>query len=446
VSANRTGSWPSSPWCTVAARRRILAVALRSRAVWAVLPVVLGLDVMTALSRDAGWRGELDSLAEALAPVLMLLSPFLAGVGAWLAHEDRALDASGLLRSCTRGRRHIALRVAVAAALPAGLHLLVLTVLGIVSLRTASVGGWPVGPVLVQLAAFPAFCALGYVIGWYVDHLVGPLVAAGVALLAAYTDYGNERWPLGFITGGRTGSLAGHDADPRAVLGRLAFCAAVTGLALLTATWAFGASRSRWAAQATAGALLLVLGGVAVQAHPEIWVEQVPAPVRDHCVGEAPRVCVLPDFAGLAGRAAGIADRAAALVRSTGASGLRDTYVGWFPGAPPGDIVTVFDQNTAYQPAGSLVIVGDVVAPKGCPQWYSGVDLDRESAAEQVVLTWLVGRDPSLSGGEQVQHAGADLAGFRRRTPAEQRARVAELATALATCRFAVLPRQGTPL
>jgi hypothetical protein len=375
----------------------------------------------------------------------MLLAPFLAGLGAWLARQDRALDASGLLRSCARGRRHIPLRVAAAAALPAGLHLLVLCVLGIVSLRTASVGGWPVGPVLVQLAAFPAFCALGYAIGWYVDHLVGPLVAAGVALLAAYTDYGNERWPLGFITGGGTGSLAGHHPDPRAVLGRIAFCAAVTVFALLMATWVFAASRSWWA-QAAACFGLLVFGVQAVQAHPEIWVEQVPAPVRDHCVGEAPRICVLPDFAGLAGRAARIADRAAALVRSTGATGLRDTYVGWFPGAPPGDVVTVFDQNTAYQPAGSLVIVGDVVAPKSCPQWYSGVDLDRESAAEQVVLTWLVGRDPSLSGGEQVPHAGADLAGFRRRTPAEQRARVAELATALSTCRFADLPRQGTAL
>ncbi len=90
--------------------------------------------------------------------------------------------------------------------------------------------------------------------------------------------------------------------------------------------------------------------------------------------------------------------------------------------------------------------MGDVVAPRSCPQWYSGVDLDRESAAEQIVLTWLVAQDPSLSGGDQVPHAGADVSGFRRRTPAEQRARVATLATGLATCRFADLPRQGTPL
>lgn len=426
------------------ARRRIVAVVLRSPAVWAVLPVVVGLDVMVALGRHAGWRGELDSLAESLAPVLMLLSPFLAGLGAWLARQDRALDASGLLRSCAQGRRHIALRVTVAAALPASLHLLVLTVLGWVSLRTASVGGWPVGPVLAQLAAFPAFTAVGYLIGWYVDHIVGTPMAAAVALLAAYTDYGNERWPLGFVTGGGTGSFAGQHPDLRAVLGRLAFCAAVTGLALLATTWLFGAGRSRWIG-AAAGTALLLVGGRAVQGHPEIWVEQVPAPASDHCVGARPRVCVLPDFASLADRVARIADRASALLRSTGATGLPDTYVGWFPAAPPGDVVTIFDPETAYQPASALVILGDVVAPKSCQQWYSGVDLDRESSAEQVVLTWLVEQDPSLSGGLRVPHAGADVAGFLRRSATEQRARVAELATSLATCRFADLPPQGTP-
>ena len=292
--------------------------------------------------------------------------------------------------------------------------------LGGVSLRTASVGGWPVGPVLVQLAAFPAFTALGYLIGWSVDHIVGTPVAAAVALLAAYTDYGNERWPLGFVTGGGTGSFAGQHPDLGAVLGRLAFCAGVTGLALLATTWLFGAGRSRWVA-AVAGTALLIYGGYAVQAHPEIWVEQVPAPAADHCVGARPRVCVLPDFAGLAGRAARIADGASALLRSTGATGLPDTYVGWFPGVPPGDVVTIFDPETAYQPASAVVILGDVVAPKSCPQWYSGVDLDRESAAEQVVLTWLVEQDPSLSGGRQ---RAARRRG-RRRLPAPAARRAA---------------------
>ncbi|MFL6098940.1 MAG: hypothetical protein ACJ71T_03185 [Actinomycetales bacterium] len=43
-------------------------------------------------------------------------------------------------------------------------------------------------------------------------------------------------------------------------------------------------------------------------------------------------------------------------------------------------------------------------------------------------------------------HAGADVSGFLRRSPEQQRARVAELATDLATCRFADLPSTGTPL
>lgn len=430
----------------MAARRRIVLVALRSPAVWVVLPVILGLDVMVALSRGAGWRGELDSLAESVAPVLMLFAPFLAGLGAWLARQDRALDASGLLRSCADGRRHSAARVAVGAMLPATVHLLVLTVLGAVSLMTASVGDWPVGPVLVQLAAFPAFTALGYVIGWYVDHIVGPVVAAGVALLAAYSDYGSDRWPLGFLSDGGSGSFVGRQPDVLAVLGRLAFCAGVCGVAVLATTWGFAAVRSR-GVQAVGGLALLVVGVHAVQSHPAVWVERDPLPVAHHCTGERPRICVLSDYAGLAGRAARIADRTAALLRSAGATGLPETYVGWFPSLRQrGNVVAVYDPETAYQPARSLAVVSDVAAPKSCPQWYSGLDLDRESAAEQIVLTWLVEQDPRLAGGGHVQPAGADVTGFLRRSPAAQRARVAQLATGLATCRFADLPTQGTPL
>lgn len=446
ASPSRTASWPSSRWCAVSGRRQIASVALRSRAVWFVLPVFLGLDVMVACSRGAGWRGELSSLSEAIAPVVMLFSPFLAGVGAWSARQDRSLDASGLLRSCAEGRRHIAVRVVVAAGVPAALHLLVLTVLGAISLMTARVGGWPVGPLLVQVAAFPAFTAMGYGIGWFVDHLVGPLLAAAVALLAAYGDYGSSRWPLGLISDGGTGSWVSQQPDRLAVLGRLAFCVAVSGLAVLAAGSAFAAGRARWI-QVTACAGLLLFGARVAQTHPRIWTERVPAPVADHCTGERPRVCVLPDYAGLAARAARIADRTAMLLRSTGAEGLPDTFVGWFPAVDPtANSLTIFDPETAYQPAESLVIVGDVVAPTGCPQWRTGVDLDHVGAAEQIVLTWLVGQDPGLAGGKGVTHAGADVNGFLRRSPEQQRARVAELATELATCRFADLPPTGTRL
>ncbi|MFL6098941.1 MAG: hypothetical protein ACJ71T_03190 [Actinomycetales bacterium] len=379
-------------------RRRIATVALHSPAVWLVLPVFLGLDVMVALSRGAGWRGELSSLVEAIAPVVMLFSPFLAGLGAWSARQDRALDVSGLLRSCAEGRRHLAVRVSVAAGVPAVLHLLVLMVLGAVSLTTAHVGGWPIGPLLVQFAAFPAFTALGYLIGWFVDHLVGLLVAAAVALLAAYTDYGSPRWPLGFISDGGSGSFISRHPDDLAVLGRLTFCVAVSGLALLAACSTFAAGRSRWI-QLSACAGLLLFGVRVVQTHPLVWTPRAPIPVADHCTGERPQVCVLPDYAGLAERAAHIADRTAVLLRSTGASGLPDTFVGWFPSVPPAEnTLTIFDPETAYQPAESLVIMGEVVAPSGCPQWRTGVDLDDVGAAEQIVLTWLVGQDPGLSG------------------------------------------------
>lgn len=430
----------------MSARRRIAAVALRSPAVWLVLPVVLGLDVMVALSRGAGWRGELSSLTESVAPVVMLFSPLLAGLGAWLARQDRALDVSGLLRSCAEGRRQIVVRVVVAAGLPAALHLLVLSALAVVSLKTARVGGWPAGPLLVQLAAFPAFTALGYAVGWFVDHVVAPLLAAGVALLAAYTDYGNPRWPLGFISDGGSGSFIGRHPDGLAILARLTFCAGLTGLAVLATSWAFAATRTRWA-QVAACAVLFVSGVRLVQTHAEIWTEQTPTPVADYCVGARPRICVLPDYAGLAPRTARIADRAAALLRSSGASGLPDTFVGWIPSMrQPENVVTVIDPETAYQPATAVDIVSDVVAPKSCVQWFSGLDLDRAGAAEQIVLTWLAEQDPGLVARAHVPSYGADVQGFLNRPRDQQRVRIATVATALATCDFASLPAPGSPM
>jgi hypothetical protein len=102
--------------------------------------------------------------------------------------------------------------------------------------------------------------------------------------------------------------------------------------------------------------------------------------------------------------------------------------------------------GTAYAVPPALLVVSDIVAPKSCGQWHTGTDLDREGAAEQIVLTWLVQQDPDLAGGRPVSHAGADVQGFQRRSPDQQRARVATLATALATCRFAELPRPGSPM
>jgi hypothetical protein len=429
----------------VGSSTRIASVALRTPAVWAVLPVVVGLDVMIALNRGAGWRGELGSLFESLAPAVMLTAPFVAALGAWLARQDRALDRYGLLRSCAQGRRHVLVRIATAAGLTTAVHLLMLTTFGAVSLLTAQVGGWPIGALLVQVAAFPAFTSLGYLIGWYVDHLVGPLLAAALALLAAYTDYGSTRWPLGFISDGGTGSFVGRHPDALAVLGRLGFCTAVTALAALGAGWSFAPARGRWVTVATAAGLL-GLAVHAIQTHPTIWVERVPPVVADDCRGSAPRVCVVPDYAGLAGRTARIADRTGALLRAAGARQLPETFTGWIPSfRQPANYIAVFDPETAAQPARSLDIVRDVIAPKGCPQWYSGVDLDREGAAEQIVLTWLVGQDPALAGGRPVPHDGADVAAFLRLSPAAQRARVAALATALATCDFTALPLTGAP-
>jgi hypothetical protein len=424
-------------------RQRMVAVALRSPAVWMVLPVILGLDIMGSLDRGLGWRGELGWYVESVAPVVMLMAPFLAGVGAWLARQDNALDRNGLLRSCADGRRHVAVRVIVAAAVPATLHLLTLIAFGMASLATARVGVWPIGPVLVQLAAFPAFTSLGYLVGRLVDHVIGPPLAAAIALLTAYTDYGHVRWPLGLISDGATVSLVGLHPDHEAVVGRVAWCAAVSGLAVAAAGWRFAATR-RWWIRIVALLVVLVLASHALQIHQRGWVSS--HPVANRCAGVDPEVCTLPDYAGLLARTTRVVDRVAALLRSTGASGLAVRYVAWEPRVAGEDWVSVVNPETAYQPADTVRIAEDAVTPYSCPQWQTGENLDSVGPARQIVLTWLVRQDPSLSGGKRVTPGGADVKGFLRLPAEQQRVRVASLATALATCRFGHLPRQGSPM
>ncbi|MDP9221510.1 MAG: hypothetical protein M3P23_13375, partial [Actinomycetota bacterium] len=222
----------SSALASAGAYGRILVVQGRLSRMWFALPVVLGVDLTLALGRGLPWRGELAWCIESIAPAVLLLAPFVAGVGAWQARRDAATDRNGLLRACARGSRHVAAQIAVGSLLVAGTHLLVLLGLAGISLHTARIGTWPVGSVLVQLVAFPAFLALGHLVGHAVDHAVAPILAAVAATALGYTDY-LTRLPLGFLGDGTTGTLLGYHQSALAVVGRVAWCTAVTALCLL---------------------------------------------------------------------------------------------------------------------------------------------------------------------------------------------------------------------
>ena len=386
---------------------RLLLVQARLTRIWFVLPVVVGLDVTVAVDRGLPWRGELAWCIESMAPAILLLAPFLAGVGAWQALRDNATDHSGLLRRCRRGQRHVVAEIAVGAALAGAAHLLVLVVLAGVSLSTARIGSWPVGAALVQLAAFPAFVALGYLVGHVVDHAVAPVLAAFLALALAYCDY-LTRLPLGFLSDGVTGTLLGYRQSTLAVAGRLAFCAAVTVLCARAAMTHFAGGRARPVVTVIA-AVTLVAATAAVGARPEVWRFTPGTLTADRCLGERPRTCTLPDYAPLLPRTARLVSRTAELLESAGARGGPTTYVGWWPTvAPAVATVSVAQPGTADQPALPLVIAADVVAPTSAAV-ARPADLTPAVAAQAVVLAWLVQQDPELGRGSGDPAAGTGV-------------------------------------
>jgi hypothetical protein len=424
--------------------RRIVVVQAQLSKMWLVLPVVLGVDLTFALGRGLPWRGELAWCIESMAPAVLLLAPFVAGVGAWQSRRDTATDRAGLLRAAAHGSRHVVAQIATGAVLVAGTHLLVLLALSGISVRTARIGPWPVGAVLVQLAAVPAFLAVGYLVGHAVDHAVAPILAAAVALALGYVDYLTPL-PFGFLDDGTTGTLLGYHQSAMAVFGRVAWCTAVTVLCLLPATRRFAAGRGRPAGWVTA-AVLLVLAAGALVARPQVWQFAPGSLTADRCTGERPRTCTLPAYASLLPRTAGIVTRTARLLESTGAQGIPSTYVGWWPTVPPSlATVSVAQPGTAHQPAAAVVIAADVVAPTSCPQWRGNDDLGPAVAAQGLVLGWLARQDPAL-GAAGAGSAGSDVGGgaFGRLSAATQRDWVGRATTALATCRFADLPALPT--
>jgi hypothetical protein len=429
----------SSARASAGAYGRILVVHGRLSRMWFALPVVLGVDLTLALNRGLPWRGELAWCIESLAPALLLLAPFVAGVGAWQARRDAATDRSGLLRACAHGSRQIAAQISVGSLLVAGTHLLVLLSLAGISLHTARIGTWPVGAVLVQLVAFPAFLALGYLVGHAVDHVVAPILAAVAVMALGYTDY-LTRLPLGFLGDGTTGTLLGYHQSVLAVVGRVAWCAAITVLCLLSATQRFAAGEGRPAGWVTA-TVLLGLAATALLARPQVWQFAPGSLTADRCAGERPRTCTLPAYADLLPRTAGIVTRTAHLLESTGALGIPLTYVGWWPTVPPSlPTVSVAQPGTADRPAAALVIAADVVAPTNCPQWRSNDDLGPAVTAQGLVLSWLVRQDPELGPGAGSELSGVDDRAFGRLSAAIQRVWVGRATTALAACRFADLP------
>jgi hypothetical protein len=409
-----------------------------------VVPELVAIDLMVASDRGLPWRGELAWAVDSMAPAVLLMAPFLAGVGAWQALQDRRTDRAGLLRACPFGVRHGWLRIATAALVGVAVHAAVLAGITLVSRHTAQIGGWPVGAAAVQLAAIPAFVALGAAVGAVVDHSLAVLMAALLALGLGYADL-LTRLPLGFLGDGTTGTLLGYGQSGLGVAGRLTWCAGGTIGAGLVGSRGFARS-PRWVLALGVVVVLLTTGACATAARPTIWNLRPGTQTATRCQGELPRTCVVPAYGFLLPRTSRLVTRTASLLASARARGGPTTYVGWWPAATPSAAtVTVISPGRAAEPAAADLVAGDVVAPRSCPQWRTGQDLDAANAAQRLVLAWLAAQDPELGPAAGAESSDDDLIAFRKLPAAAQRDWVGSAATRLATCRFAELVAPGRP-
>lgn len=419
-------------------------VQARLTSIWFVVPVLVAIDVMVAADRGLPWRGELAWAVDSMAPAILLMAPFLAGVGAWQAVQDRRTDRDGLLRACPFGARHWWLRITTAALVGVALHAAVLLGITLISLRTAQIGGWPVGAASVQLAAIPAFVALGAAVGAVVDHALAAVMAALLALGLGYADL-LTRLPLGFLGDGTTGTLFGYGQSGLGVAGRLIWCTGVTiGVGLVGAR-GFARSR-RWVPAVAAAVALLITGACVTAARPNIWNLRPGAQTATRCQGDQPRTCVVPAYGSLLPRTARVVTRTASLLASAGAQSAPTTYVGWWPTAPTtAATVSVVRPGTAAEPAAADLIAADVVAPRSCPQWRTGQDLEAATAAQRLILAWLADQDPELGPAAGAESSDGDVVALGRLPAAAQRDWVGSAATRLATCRFTELVAPGRP-
>ncbi|MFE4589206.1 DUF7224 domain-containing protein [Streptomyces laurentii] len=267
--------------------------ALRSSAApWLVLPALVYAGLYVGASTPNMTPEYGVSSGELAAYGLAVIAPAVAGAAAWDAGRHRLL---GALRTVgARGRARQFLRAAVPAAT---LHLVL--VASMLVMARWGVGVWPSGAAgwlaVAHLLVLPA----GWlVIGWFLGEVLPRSAAAPVAAIGCWSwlSLPHAVEPPWIRHLGGLISSGSSIMDLRRPSAYLVPWAVTAGVAL--ALWLFVHARRRaWGA--ALGVLVLTVTLVTGRALVHDWGFDRPTSPRNvalTCVGEAPRVCVPPEY------------------------------------------------------------------------------------------------------------------------------------------------------
>lgn len=294
-----------------------------------MLPLVLLIEAIAALSHGAEWRGEWNWTLDYAVGGVILTGPFLAGVAAWGAMRER--ERRDLNDSTVRGWL-------VPARVAGGVVVVGLLgwVIGLAAMLVATAAvphGGPVTPwvVLAVPCLLACYAALGAAVGHLLPHrAVVVLVPVVVFALGAFSLGGLG--PNVLRIGLTSGTLAGLTWDPVVLAAKAAVLVGVAGV-LLAAVAARRIWRRWYVAGAVAAAGALLVGGYVVLDRHGSYGFVYSGERATACAPTRPRVCVPPSNRRALVPASRALARAAVPLDKIGVA-FADTYVSEAPGVP----------------------------------------------------------------------------------------------------------------
>ncbi|MGO4255586.1 hypothetical protein [Marmoricola sp. RAF53] len=366
-----------------------------------MLPLVLLLEAIAALSHGAEWRGEWNWTLDYAVGAVILTGPFLAGVAAWGAMRER--ERRDLNDSTVRGWL-VPARVAGGAVVVGLLGWAIGLVAMLVATATVTHGGPFTGWVALAVPCLLAcYAAIGAAVGHLLPHrVVVVLVPVVVFALGAFSlgGLGPDVLRIGLTSG----TLAGLTWDPLVLAAKAAVLVGVAVVLLATV-----AARRLWRRRYVAGAVVvagaLLLGGYVVLEQRGTYGFVYSDERASVCAATRPRVCVPPSNRRALEPASKALARAAVPLDKIGVA-LADTYVSETPGAPARKNDGQFSlgpqaNRTSFPDLWAAQELTRFAAP--CRAWAGGAPPQAYDASN-AIATWVL------------RQQGHDVPGFRAET------------------------------